>query len=88
MEAQNGELFSFISHLLRYEDRNSMAHSIETRVPFLDHEFVQKAASLPTNYKLRNGWTKAPLRKYMEDKMPQNVVYRKNKLGFSVPQEK
>jgi asparagine synthase (glutamine-hydrolysing) len=46
MEAQNGELFSFISHLLRYEDRNSMAHSIETRVPFLDHEFVQKSGKL------------------------------------------
>ncbi len=87
-EVQNNELFSFISHLLRYEDRNSMAHSIEARVPFLDYVFVQKAASLPTNYKLRNGWTKAPLRKYMESKMPKEVTYRKNKLGFSVPQEK
>jgi len=85
---QDIELSHSISHLLRYEDRNSMAHSIEARVPFLDYEFVQKAVNLPTNYKLRDGWTKAALRKYMEDKMPEEVVYRKNKLGFSVPQEK
>lgn len=85
---QDTELFYSISHLLRYEDRNSMAHSIEARVPFLDYEFVQKASDLPIDYKIRNGWTKAPLRKYMEDKMPKEVAYRKNKLGFAVPQEK
>lgn len=86
-EAQDIELNQAISHLLRYEDRNSMAQSIEARVPFLDYEFVEKAVNLPTSYKLRDGWTKAILRKYMEDKMPDEVVYRKNKLGFGVPQE-
>jgi len=80
------ELIRSISHLLRYEDRNSMANSIESRVPFLDIVFVDKAISIPDEYKLRGGWTKAVLRKYMEDKMPEEVVYRKNKLGFSVPQ--
>ena len=85
---QHAELFCFISHLLRYEDRNSMAHSIETRLPFLDYLLVQKSVGLPTNYKMKDGWTKACLREYMKDKMPEEVVYRKNKLGFSVPQEK
>ncbi|HQK54312.1 MAG TPA: asparagine synthase (glutamine-hydrolyzing) [Sedimentibacter sp.] len=87
-ELQENELLMNISHLLRYEDRNSMAHSIEARVPFMDYRFVQKAVSLPTNYKIRDGWTKAVLRKYMEDKMPVEVTYRKDKLGFPVPQEK
>lgn len=77
-----------LSHLLRYEDRNTMAHSIEARVPFLDYNFVEKAYNLPTEYKLRGGWTKACLRKFMENKMPKEVTYRKNKLGFSVPQKK
>ncbi|MBM7560888.1 asparagine synthase (glutamine-hydrolyzing) [Fusibacter tunisiensis] len=87
-EVQKNELARAIGHLLRYEDRNSMAHSIEARVPFLDHTFVETAASIPNKYKLKDGWTKAVLRKYMEDKMPKEVTYRKNKLGFSVPQKK
>ena len=87
-DVQENELTRSIGHLLRYEDRNSMAHSIEARVPFLDPEFVEKALLIPDEYKLRNGWTKAILRKYMEDKMPNEVTYRKNKLGFSVPQAK
>lgn len=87
-ESQGVELNQSISNLLRYEDRNSMAYSIQSRVPFLDYEFVQKSFDLPSHYKLREGWTKAPLRKYMEEKMPRDVVYRKNKLGFSVPQER
>lgn len=86
-DVQANELLRGISHLLRYEDRNSMAHSIEARVPFLDVDFVELAISLPNRYKLKNGWTKAILRKYMEDKMPEEVTYRKNKLGFSVPQK-
>lgn len=87
-DVQKNELTRSIGHLLRYEDRNSMAHSIEARVPFLDHTFVETAVSILNSYKLKDGWTKAVLRKYMEDKMPNEVTYRKNKLGFSVPQKK
>lgn len=85
-EAQIAELKGFINHLLRYEDRNSMAHSIEARVPFLDPDFVEATFSLSARNKLKEGWTKAPLREYMTGKMPLEVTYRKNKLGFSVPQ--
>ena len=86
-DAQKSELEVFIGHLLRYEDRNSMAYSIEARVPFLDPNFVEKSLGIPNRYKLNNGWTKAVLRAYMSDKMPEEVAYRKSKLGFSVPQE-
>ncbi|MFA9375913.1 MAG: asparagine synthase (glutamine-hydrolyzing) [Lachnotalea sp.] len=85
--AQMAELKKFISHLLRYEDRNSMAHSIEARVPFLETKFVEETLMIPNEFKLRDGWTKAMLREFMKDKMPMEVVYRKNKLGFSVPQQ-
>lgn len=87
-EVQKNELTRAIGHLLRYEDRNSMAHSVEARVPFLDHIFVEAAIAIPNECKLKDGWTKAALREYMEDKMPKEVTYRKNKLGFSVPQKK
>ncbi len=77
-----------ILHLLRTGDRNAMAHSIELRNPFLDHEFIETAFNLPIEYKIRNGWTKACLREFIKDKMPVEVAYRKNKFGFEVPQEK
>src|SRR5690606_10964934 len=52
------EYFSF-PPLLRFEDRNSMAHSIEARVPFMDYRLVRLLYSLPPEYKIRNGFTKA-----------------------------
>ena len=87
-EALENAITNSISHLLKFVDRNTSAHSIESRLPFLDIDFIEKAVNIPNDYKLRDGWTKACLRRYMEGKMPQEVVYRKNKLGFSVPQEK
>jgi asparagine synthase (glutamine-hydrolysing) len=74
-----------LPHLLRYEDRNSMRHSIETRLPFLDYRLVEMAVSLPTKIKIKNGWTKFILRKAIENKLPENIVWRKNKFGFEAP---
>ena len=74
--------------LLRYEDRNSMAFSIESRVPFLDHQVVEKALLMPLEEKIKNGWTKYPVRKMMEKtKLPQEIIWRKGKKGFNTPQE-
>ena len=73
--------------LLRYEDKNSMAHSIETRLPFLDYRVVETALSLPGKFKIHNGWSKWILRKAMKGKMPDTIVWRKNKLGFEAPEE-
>lgn len=85
-ELQKMDLENYIQSLLRYEDRNAMAHSIETRLPFLSHSLVEYCYSLSNDKKIVKGWTKALLRSYMEDKMPSEIVYRKNKLGFAVPQ--
>jgi len=73
--------------LLRYEDKNSMAHSIEARLPFLDYRAVETALSLPGNVKIRDGWSKWVLRKFMVGRMPDAVTWRKNKLGFEAPEK-
>jgi asparagine synthase (glutamine-hydrolysing) len=74
--------------LLRYEDRNSMAFSIESRVPFLDHRLVEFTLALPESEKIAEGWTKLILRKTIDKKLPQEVVWRKDKKGFVTPQRK
>jgi len=80
-------LVSGLDKLLRFADRNSMAHSLEVRLPFLYHELVEFVFSLPTEYKIRNGWTKALLRYSLSDILPDEITWRKNKLGFSPPQK-
>lgn len=72
-------------HLLRYEDRNSMKHSIETRLPFIDFNVLETALSTDNEYKIKSGWTKYLLRKAVEDILPKKVVWRKNKFGFEAP---
>lgn len=77
-----------LPHLLKYEDKNSMANSIETRLPFLDYRCVETALSLPHDFKIKNGWTKYLLRKGIESKLPKEIVWRKNKLGFNAPEQR
>jgi asparagine synthase (glutamine-hydrolysing) len=72
--------------LLRYEDRNTMAFGIESRVPFLDHVFVEWAARLPADMRLSDGWTKRILRDAMTGILPERVRNRKTKLGFATPE--
>ncbi|TAM82212.1 MAG: asparagine synthase (glutamine-hydrolyzing) [Acidobacteria bacterium] len=74
--------------LLHYEDRNSMAHSIESRVPFLDHELAEFLVNCPDNLKLRHGWTKCILRQSLRGILPERVRLRKDKMWFSAPQKK
>jgi asparagine synthase (glutamine-hydrolysing) len=76
-----------LEELLRYADRNSMAHGVEIRLPFLDHTLVEFVFSLPAAFKIRDGWTKWVLRKSMEDILPAGIVYRKDKTGFEPPQQ-
>ena len=61
-----------------------MAHSLEVRVPFLDHEFVSWVASLPASVKLRRGSGKDVLKRALEPVLPHEVLYR-DKMGFAVP---
>jgi asparagine synthase (glutamine-hydrolysing) len=72
--------------LLHYEDRNSMAHSIEARVPFLDYRLVEYAFSLPDDQKIKRGYTKSVLRNAMKDTLPENIRMRTDKMGFVTPE--
>jgi asparagine synthase (glutamine-hydrolysing) len=76
-----------LQDLLRYEDRNSMAFSIESRVPFLDHRLVEFSIALKNDWKIKNGWTKYILRKTAEPVLDKEVVWRKYKMGFLTPQK-
>jgi asparagine synthase (glutamine-hydrolysing) len=71
--------------LLRYEDKNSMAFSIESRVPFLDHEMVEYIFSLPIDQKIKGGWNRAVYRNAMKGRMPEKNRLRRSKIGFTNP---
>jgi asparagine synthase (glutamine-hydrolysing) len=75
-----------LPELLRYEDRNSMAHSLEARVPFLDYRLVELCFSLPGDELIRNGRTKDLLRRSLADLLPEPVRERRDKLGFMTPE--
>ncbi|MEW6731312.1 MAG: asparagine synthase (glutamine-hydrolyzing) [Acidobacteriota bacterium] len=70
---------------LHYEDRNSMAFGIETRLPFLDYRLVEKMFSLPSDEKLRGGLTKRILREIASPIVPNEVVSRTAKQGYPAP---
>ncbi len=76
-----------LEELLRYADRNSMAHGRELRLPFLSHELVQFVLSLPPSYRMKNGFSKWILRKSMSDKLPADINWQKGKIGFEPPQQ-
>ena len=76
-----------LEELLRFADRNSMAHGREVRLPFLNHELVEFLFSLPAQLKMHDGWTKFLLRKAMDKKLPDEIVWRKEKVGFETPQK-
>jgi asparagine synthase (glutamine-hydrolysing) len=77
-----------LEELLRYADRNSMAHAVEVRLPFLNHQLVEFLFTLPAHLKIKQGWTKWLLRKAMEDIVPKEIVWRKDKIGFEPPQKR
>lgn len=72
---------------LHWADRDSMAHSIESRTPFLDYRLVELVLGLPAESKIRNGVTKAVLRTAMRDVLPNAVANRRDKMGFMTAEE-
>jgi asparagine synthase (glutamine-hydrolysing) len=72
--------------LLRYEDRNSMAHSTESRLPFLDYRIVEFIFKTPHNQKIRKGLTKYIFRNAMKGILPESVRMRIDKMGFPTPE--
>ena len=71
--------------LLQVEDRMSMAHGLESRVPLLDHELVEFAASIPADVKFEGGQMKRLLKSAYKDLLPERIVNRRDKMGFPVP---
>ena len=78
---------SNLQMLLHWEDRDSMGHSIESRVPFLDYRLVEFVLGLPDDYKLSGGVTKRVLRQGMSGILPDVIRDRMDKLGFVTPEE-
>jgi asparagine synthase (glutamine-hydrolysing) len=75
---------TYLVELLMKQDQMSMATSIESRVPFLDHEFVEFSTRVPEHLKLRGSEGKYIVKKAVEDLLPHEIVYRK-KMGFPTP---
>jgi asparagine synthase (glutamine-hydrolysing) len=75
---------TYLVELLMKQDQMSMAASIESRVPFLDHEFLEFSTRVPDRLKIRGGEGKYILKKAVEDLLPREIIYRK-KMGFSTP---
>lgn len=74
-------------NLLHYGDRGSMTYSVESRFPFLDYRMIEFWLSLPEKYKLNDGWTKILARKALAEELPENIIWRKHKLGWAMPEE-
>ncbi len=75
--------------LLKYEDRNSMRFSIESRTPFADDIYlIEYLFKIPSVYKIRNGYSKYILRQAMKDVLPEEIRKRVDKIGFGTPEEK
>jgi len=74
--------------LLRYEDRNSMAHSLESRVPYLDQELVEAILGLPESAIIRGGWSRIILRESMRALLPDKIRLRRWKVGFTTPESR
>ena len=88
----NNMLYKHISRqslksLLRYEDRNSMRFSIESRTPFADDiDLIEYVFQIPSVYKIHNGWSKYVLRKSIKGLIPEEIRLRKDKIGFATPE--
>ncbi len=76
-----------LTQLLHYEDRNSMAFSIEARIPFVNYRVVEYVMNVPAMYKIHDGWSKYLLRRATEGILPDDIRWRKDKMGFVTPEE-
>ena len=75
-----------LPHLLRYEDRNSMAFSVEGRVPFLDYRLVEFSLREAFRWCIHEGWSKWVLRDAMRGLVPEQILWRRDKVGFETPE--
>jgi asparagine synthase (glutamine-hydrolysing) len=77
----------FLPQLLKWDDRNFMAFSVESRYPFLDHELIELCLSFDPRVLYDHGWVKSPLRNGLKDLLPSAIAKRRSKFGFETPQD-
>jgi asparagine synthase (glutamine-hydrolysing) len=75
-----------LQNLIHYADRTSMAFSIESRMPFLDFRLAEFLTKLPASYKIHDGWTKHVARLAFDGRLPGDVVWRRDKMGWPIPE--
>ncbi|MDA8121148.1 MAG: asparagine synthase (glutamine-hydrolyzing) [Deltaproteobacteria bacterium] len=81
----NFDFKTLLPALLQVEDRMSMAHGLESRVPLLDHPLVEFTATMPSNIKFKDGTLKMVFVNAMRNELPEAILNRKDKMGFPVP---
>lgn len=79
--------YSTLPKYLHWEDRNSMANSVEARVPFLDHRLVEFSSGLPDDFLEKDGVNKRVMRAALKGLIPEGTRNRKDKMGFTTPEE-
>jgi asparagine synthase (glutamine-hydrolysing) len=72
--------------LIHYADRLSMGHSVESRMPFMDYRLVEFLASVPACYKIHRGWSKYVARLAFDKKLPDEICWRRDKMGWQIPE--
>lgn len=77
----------FLPQLLKWDDRNFMAFSVESRYPFLDHELIELCLSFDPRVLYHHGWVKYPLRTGLRNTLPPAIVRRRSKFGFETPED-
>ncbi|WP_324617713.1 asparagine synthase (glutamine-hydrolyzing) [Microvirga pudoricolor] len=86
-ERLHHDYFNHMVTLLHYGDHSSMAHSVEVRYPFLDYRLAEFWHSIPSSYKIRAGWTKYMARGAMDGLLPDEITWRRDKMGWEIPQD-
>jgi asparagine synthase (glutamine-hydrolysing) len=84
--ALRGDFATHMQNLLHYGDKTSMAWSVESRMPFMDVRLVELLAAVPPAYKLHDGWTKWLARHAFAGRLPDEVTWRRDKLGWAIPE--
>ena len=74
-----------LTTIVRHDDRLYMSASLESRLPFMDYEFVELAVKIPPRFKIHNGYTKSIMRESFDDRLPHEVNWRTDKMGFLSP---
>ena len=85
-EALAEDFDTHLQNLLLYADKTAMAWSVESRMPFMDYRLVDFLATVPPAYKIHAGWTKWLAREALADRLPPEVTWRRDKMGWAIPE--